>query len=554
MAENATAVLTAAQEVLTRIEDALANKLALDSTDPAFESLKSTIKSAIKVDDDVELPDEVLDAFAQTVAEKIDDSVDASTSFSFTKIFKSLVESIVESFTSASEQTVTVDGVEYELSCNPLNTKKISAVMNKIGTVTATVEWTDDDGEHETTLSWKDFTKKTLKEYVNQLKELAEDQIVSTWNNLVNGVETTVEIATAIRAIYSNSSNSEELLKNIFGNELVQSTVKSKIKSAVEDYIKNYVEDGTNVVKQLTKYAALGKKYNQLSTAVANDKNIESKARAFIKAANAIESLISISPVSDLIASLEGGLNYDFKNQIAALDDDYGVSFSADGFEFTADGINASLRADGISIVGDKKANTIIGGKGDDYIDGGKGKDILLGFDGDDTLNGGAGNDTLNGGSGTDVFYYKSGEGNDFIFDYTPEDGDWIKIDGGTVGSISIKNDDVVIKIGAKKLTVKDGVDKSIEIEDEAGRSIYVNGETVAQIAIESTTHVEPTADVYWFEQDSATNELDELIAVQAIENPAAGEYNVVDLNSTLGVNVIESKSIVCADTSRNSR
>ena len=535
------AVLTAAQEVITNIESVIANKLATDSSDPAFESLKSTIKDAIEVEDDVALPDEVLDAFAETVAEKIDDSIDASTSLSFTKIFKSLVSSIVDSFTSSSRETVTVDGVEYELSCNPLVTKKISVTMNKIGTVTAAVSWTDSDGEHETTLSWKDFSKKTLKNYFNDLKELAEDKIVSTWNNIVSGVSTTIDIAQAIQAIYSNSSNSKELLANIFGNELVQSTAKSAIKSAVNSYIKSYVEDGAAVVKQLTKYATLSTKYSQLSTAVSNDKNVESKAKAFIKAANALEKLLSIEQ-SELIASLESGLSYDFKNNIISLNDDYAVSFSADGFELTAGGINASLRADSITIEGDKKANIMIGGLGDDSLYGGKGKDILLGYDGDDTLNGGAGNDTLSGGAGADVFYYEAGDGNDVIFDYSAEDGDLIKIVGASVTGVSTKNDDAIIKIGSKKLTVRGGADQEIIIEDDSNE----------QISIESGALIEPSADVYWFDREVATDEIDELIELQAIENPAACEYNIVDSNSTLGVNVIESKSIVRADLARN--
>ena len=163
---SASNILTNAQAILTNIENAIADTVTNASEEAAaqaaFNALKESIKDKISVDD--ELPEEVIDAFADTVAERITDSIGDSTTLSFTSIFKSLVNSIIDAFTDFSIQSVTVDGINYSLAYNSLVTKKISLSLNKIGTVSATVRWTDADGNtQETDIEWKDFSKSTLK-------------------------------------------------------------------------------------------------------------------------------------------------------------------------------------------------------------------------------------------------------------------------------------------------------------------------------------------------------------------------------------------------------
>ena len=103
---------------------------------------------------------------------------------------------------------------------------------------------------------------------------------------------------------------------------------------------------------------------------------------------------------------------------------------------------NASTRTLAIKIVGNDLANSIKGGKGAD------------------TLSGGKGSDTLTGGEGKDVFYYEYGDGNDVITDYTSKDKIKIKGSYSTLSS----GDDVVIKVGSGKITVKDAIAEDLNI------------------------------------------------------------------------------------------
>ena len=83
------------------------------------------------------------------------------------------------------------------------------------------------------------------------------------------------------------------------------------------------------------------------------------------------------------------------------------------------------------SILGGAGADLIGGGAGDDLIDGGDGNDALVGEDGNDTLFGGAGDDVLwgfggddwlIGGAGKDIFAFTLGGGNDYVFEFNPDE------------------------------------------------------------------------------------------------------------------------------------
>ncbi len=83
--------------------------------------------------------------------------------------------------------------------------------------------------------------------------------------------------------------------------------------------------------------------------------------------------------------------------------------------------------------------DVLTGGDGDDLLRGGPGKDKLYGGAGDDVLNGGHGNDRLEGGAGADTFLFIDGTGHDRIVDFTPGEGDQIRLTGAP--SISDFND-----------------------------------------------------------------------------------------------------------------
>ena len=550
---SASNILTNAQAILTNIENAIADTVTNASEEAAaqaaFNELKNYIKEKISTDD--ELPEEVIDAFADTVAERITDSIGDSTTLSFTSIFKSLVNSIIDAFTDFSIQSVTVDGINYSLAYNSLVTKKISLSLNKIGTVSATVRWTDADGNtQETDIEWKDFSKSTLKNYFNDLKELAEEAINSTVDTLKN-IADAVELAQTIRALYTSGSSSTEIIKTVFGNDAVKSSVKSEL----ESYIMSVLPDGAKKILAYGQYAALHKKYEQLSAAVESGKNVESKARSFIKYANKAELYLGLDQ-SELTETVDG-ITYNFNTREVWLADDAADNFTLESYGYKAEAVNASNRAEPVTIIGDKKSNALIGGTGDDYIEGGKGRDTLLGYDGNDTLVGGAGNDSMHGGDGADVFIY-DGQGSDYIHDYSADDDDLIKLIDVTVSSVSVSNDDVIFKFGSKKLTLHNAVDKEVTIEvSEGNQKIYFNDEVIGgRVAIETPGN-NPSADVYWFDSGNPTVEVDQIAAIEPIGNVGVdGDlcYNAVDINSNAGVNVIESKSIVRADVARSAR
>jgi Ca2+-binding RTX toxin-like protein len=87
-------------------------------------------------------------------------------------------------------------------------------------------------------------------------------------------------------------------------------------------------------------------------------------------------------------------------------------------------------------LFGDAGLDRLLGGEGDDSLDGGAGRDALFGEAGNDTLlggldddtlqggvgldrlDGGAGRDSLTGGADSDIFVFRSGYGQDTVFDF----------------------------------------------------------------------------------------------------------------------------------------
>ena len=187
---------------------------------------------------------------------------------------------------------------------------------------------------------------------------------------------------------------------------------------------------------------------------------------------------------SKIYPTIEGVI-YDSVKTAITLDSSFAGTLQSSDYNPSVMKIYASKVDKAVKIFGNDTANTInggikndtiYGGAGDDKIYGGGGDDNIFGNTGDDTLNGDAGNDTLTGGAGNDVFIYVSGKGNDVIADY--EIGDKIKISGGSITKTTYSDDDVIFKIGAGSITVKDGNGKNITIVDSNNNTttqIYTN-------------------------------------------------------------------------------
>ena len=215
---------------------------------------------------------------------------------------------------------------------------------------------------------------------------------------------------------------------------------------------------------------------------------------------------------------------YDAKKTSITLSSNLENTFTADNSLISVDG----SAADAVEIIGNTKSNfisggvsadtlnggaggdTINGGAGADVINGDAGNDKISGDDGDDTIFGGAGNDTFTGGAGSDVFVYTAG--NDVITDYAAEDK--ISIASGEISSVSVSSKDIVLKVGSNTLKIKDGLNKSITINDET--KIYEKG----AIYNEDKTNVSLTAAV---KLDSVASTL---INVDGSEMSAALKYS----------------------------
>ena len=125
----------------------------------------------------------------------------------------------------------------------------------------------------------------------------------------------------------------------------------------------------------------------------------------------------------------------------------------------------ASKRTKAINITGNKLNNTIFGSSGSDK------------------LYGLAGNDSLLGNAGNDVLIYKTGDGNDTIFDY--DNGDMLKIlkadgsEGGTFSSSSSKSSKLTLAIDSGSTVPFDGVSKS-DTFNINGTSYKISGKKLA--------------------------------------------------------------------------
>ena len=111
----------------------------------------------------------------------------------------------------------------------------------------------------------------------------------------------------------------------------------------------------------------------------------------------------------------------------------------------------------------------LYGGAGDDTLLGGADDDILNGGDGDDSLNGGTGNDTMTGGAGSDTFVHYQTHGNTTVTDYTAGE-DVIQIASGSInGTEVVAGNDVKFTVGSGSVTVKNGTNQVISLEDSRG-------------------------------------------------------------------------------------
>ena len=135
------------------------------------------------------------------------------------------------------------------------------------------------------------------------------------------------------------------------------------------------------------------------------------------------------------------------------------ISSTFNKFEFTASDyadktFTSTDKIDDITNAGSKLA-----------INGDAGNDKITNNGTDVTISGGTGNDnvTISGGEeGGNVFSYTDGDGNDIIYNFNANDK--IQILGTSAIEESIKNKDVIFKVGKGTITVRDAAAKDMTI------------------------------------------------------------------------------------------
>jgi len=95
---------------------------------------------------------------------------------------------------------------------------------------------------------------------------------------------------------------------------------------------------------------------------------------------------------------------------------------------------------------GDVGNDTINGGAGNDLLLGAGGNDILRGGVGNDILNGHWGTDQLSGGLGADAFQFVNLSGRDVVWDFTPSQGDRLKLDNALWGNAALTDAQIIAK------------------------------------------------------------------------------------------------------------
>ena len=159
--------------------------------------------------------------------------------------------------------------------------------------------------------------------------------------------------------------------------------------------------------------------------------------------------------------------------------------------------INAESVSSAVNITGNSKANRIIAGNNGSTLNGGKGKDTLF------------------GGNGTDIFVYNNKSGNKIIQNYSPDD--IISLTGAQITDAYVKSNDVILKAGSKKITVKDAASKDIIINEDdttkffSAGIIYNQDETSAVITKKFTYKSEKVFDNTVTEID-ASNAIKKLV------------------------------------------
>ncbi|MEB3279272.1 MAG: putative Ig domain-containing protein, partial [Lyngbya sp.] len=124
---------------------------------------------------------------------------------------------------------------------------------------------------------------------------------------------------------------------------------------------------------------------------------------------------------------------------------------------------------DNDTVSGNQGNDTLYGDLGDDIVDGSEGNDLIFAGQGNDILIGAGGNDTLTGNEGRDRFLLRTGDGSDFITDFTDTEDLLILDEDLTFDDLNIleENGSTQIKFGEELLATLENVNASLITADD---------------------------------------------------------------------------------------
>ena len=303
------------------------------------------------------------------------------------------------------------------------------------------------------------------------------DLIINRIHEATSGyMETDSELVAENVVVYQFSSNG--------GNDVIQGFNERDLIDIKNGSLRSAVADGDKV--RLT--------FSSSGSVVLEDAIGKTINYQYISGGELVEESTVVSAAVTLTAFNDTYHNSNGYIHVTALaGDDYintgGVFTTIDGGA-GRDSIRASFDPDKIPAGNTDIALSVNGGAGNDWIqvtgknvvaEGGLGHDYIFAADIEGgTLSGGKGNDTLwaysddNSSNTNLVIQYAVGDGRDLVIGY--QEDYKIQITTGDVTSISVRNDDTIIKIGGGSIWLKDYTD-AVTLVDANGDAIEVPDE-----------------------------------------------------------------------------
>lgn len=307
----------------------------------------------------------------------------------------------------------------------------------------------------------------TLKNAKNKVLNINTVSAIPKLITFTNETNSSVTLSTQTETV---DASSRTKAIQIMGNKLDNSIVGSKNNDTL------YGDDGDDTLtggkgKDIFVYAGgndlitdyeKGKDKISLNSALISDFTVDNKN--LILASDDNTSLTINNAANKQISFLNGSKTTKivFTSNASLDGSEKGATLTSSATEFSAANyskvvtINAENVSSAVSITGNSKPNRIIAGNNGSTLNGGKGKDTLF------------------GGNGTDIFVYNNKSGNKIIQNYSSDD--IISLTGAQIADAYVKSNDVILKAGNKKLTVKDAANKDIIISEDGSTKFFSDG------------------------------------------------------------------------------